>query len=108
MPSYAWLLDKPLNLADIPSRMTAMRTVGVPYTEADITKGIELAKTQAAEIAAKVQQEKGPSGLADKQVVALIAYVDRLGKDLFKTPPGARRRPISPRWPGRGQVTQTK
>jgi cytochrome c oxidase cbb3-type subunit I/II len=86
MPSYAWLLDKSLSVEDIPSRMTAMRTLGVPYTEADIRNGIELAKVQAAEIAAKIEQQKGPGGLADKQIVALIAYVDRLGRDLFKTP----------------------
>ena len=64
-----------------------MRTVGVPYTEADIAKRHRGGQAQATAIAAKVQQEKGPPGLADKQVVALIAYVDRLGKDLFKTPP---------------------
>ncbi len=93
MPSYPWLLDKPLNLADIPSRMTAMRTLGVPYTEADVNDGVEHARTQAAAIAAKIEQEKGPAGLADKQVVALIAYVDRLGKDLFKTPPSSADQP---------------
>ncbi len=87
MPSYAWLLDKPLNFGDIPARMQAMRTLGVPYTEGDVQSGVEQAKTQAAGIAAKIEQEKGPPGLADKQVVALIAYVDRLGKDLFKPPP---------------------
>jgi cytochrome c oxidase cbb3-type subunit I/II len=59
----------------------------VPYSQTHIGSGVEQAKTQAAQIAAKIEQEKGPGGLADKQVVALIAYVDRLGKDLFKTPP---------------------
>jgi cytochrome c oxidase cbb3-type subunit I/II len=87
MPGYPWLLTKPLNFDDIPARMNAMRTLGVPYTQSHIDSGVGQAKTQAAEIAAKIEQEKGPGGLADKQVVALIAYVDRLGRDLFKTPP---------------------
>jgi cytochrome c oxidase cbb3-type subunit I/II len=87
MPSYAWLLEKPLNFDDIPARMKAMRILGVPYTQNHVDTGVQQAKTQAAEIAAKIEQDKGPGGLADKQVVALIAYVDRLGKDLFQTPP---------------------
>ena len=88
MPAYPWLLTKPLNFDDIPARMNAMRMLGVPYSQTHIGSGVEQAKTQAAQIAAKIEQEKGPGGLADKQVVALIAYVDRLGKDLFKTPRG--------------------
>lgn len=89
MPAYAALLTKAMNFDDIPPRMTAMRMLGVPYTEADIQNGVDAARTQAAAIAAKIEQEKGPAGLAEKQVVALIAYVDRLGRDLFKTPPAA-------------------
>ena len=34
-------------------------------------------------MAAKIEQDQGPPGLEDKQVVALIAYLDRLGVDLF-------------------------
>ena len=89
MPSYPALLTQPLSFGDIPSRMKAMRTLGVPYSQEQIDGGIEQAQRQAAEIAAKIEQDNGPKGLADKRVVALIAYVDRLGRDLFKTPPAA-------------------
>ena len=61
--------------------------MGVPYTQDDIARCDRAAKTQAAEIAAKVVGGGGPKNLEDKQVIALVAYLDRLGKDLFATPP---------------------
>jgi cytochrome c oxidase cbb3-type subunit I/II len=87
MPNYAWLLESPLDFELIPGRMTAMKRLGVPYTDPDIKEGIEKAREQAAEIAGNIEKEKGPAGLADKKVVALVAYLDRLGKDLFEPPP---------------------
>ena len=44
-------------------------------------------RNQAREIATKIAAGQGTTGLEDKQVVALIAYLDRLGRDLFATPP---------------------
>jgi cytochrome c oxidase cbb3-type subunit I/II len=84
MPPYPWLL-KPgkLNLGVIPARMEAMRTLGVPYTDDDINNAVQTASAQANEIAKKIEEDEGPPGLQDAEVVALIAYLDRLGKDLF-------------------------
>ncbi len=87
MPSYPWLLTQPLDFASIPPHMTAMQRLGVPYTEEDIETGIVSAHQQAQEFANKIAQDKGPAGLEDKAVIALIAYVDRLGRDLFASPP---------------------
>lgn len=36
MPSYPWLENTPVAAADIEAKMRALRTVGVPYTDADI------------------------------------------------------------------------
>jgi hypothetical protein len=47
-----------------------------------------LARVQADEIAAKVVAENGPAGLGERKVVALVAYLMRLGTDLDK-PVGA-------------------
>jgi cytochrome c oxidase cbb3-type subunit I/II len=87
MPEYPWLEKSQLKFDVIPSRMAAMRTLGVPYSDEDIERAVETAQAQARQIAEKVKQDKGPAGLEDKKVVALIAYLDRLGKDLFATPP---------------------
>jgi cytochrome c oxidase cbb3-type subunit I/II len=89
MPQYVWLLKSHTEFDKIPGRMQAMQTLGVPYTEVDIDQGADLAREQATAIADKIKQEKGPAELADKEVVALIAYLDRLGTDLFATPPAA-------------------
>jgi len=86
MPAYPWLLTKPLDFDSIPSRMKAMQTVGVPYTDEEIAGAVEAARAQAQEVADQIEGTEGTSGLADKQVVALIAYIDRLGTDLFATP----------------------
>jgi cytochrome c oxidase cbb3-type subunit I/II len=87
MPPYPWLLKRPLDFDVIPTRMRAMKTLGVPYTDDDIEGAIEAAKQQASDIAGKIEEDKGPKDLEDKAVIALIAYVDRLGVDLFATPP---------------------
>ena len=43
-----------------------------------------LARKQADEIAAKVVAEAGPAGIGDRKVVALVAYLMRIGTDLDK------------------------
>ena len=60
MPAYAWLERTPLDASDLAARMSALRKVGVPYTDEDI------AGAQAA-VAGK------------NEVEALIAYLQNLG-----------------------------
>jgi cytochrome c oxidase cbb3-type subunit I/II len=89
MPPYPWLLEKPLDFEAIPSRMKAMKRVGVPYSEEEIRDAVDMARRQAEDIADKIAGNDGRTDLADKQVVALIAYLDRLGTDLFAPPAAA-------------------
>jgi cytochrome c oxidase cbb3-type subunit I/II len=86
MPSYAWMLTKDLDFAGIPARLRAQSRVGVPYDEATIAGGDQLARKQAEDMAQQIVDQKGPSGLKDKQVVALVAYLQRLGKDIYAAP----------------------
>ena len=55
--------------------------LGAPYTD-ELTRAEEMARKQAEQIAEEIVKQQGPSGLGDKQVVALIAYLQRLGVDL--------------------------
>ncbi|MFN4244365.1 MAG: cytochrome-c oxidase, cbb3-type subunit I [Tepidisphaerales bacterium] len=91
MPQYGYLERKTLDFASIPLRIRAMQTLGVPYSELDRAESIENAKKQAAEIAATIaEQAQDPSlaeSLKDKQVTAVIAYLQRLGTDLHKPAP---------------------
>jgi len=86
MPAYPWLLEKTVSFDTLPAHLRALTKVGVPYDEATIQSAPASARKQAAEIAAQIVSQKGPAGLETKQVVALVAYLQRLGTDLFATP----------------------
>jgi cytochrome c oxidase cbb3-type subunit I/II len=89
MPEYAWMLDKDIDFDGIPARLRAMKKVGVPYDDATLSSGAALARKQAALVAKEIVDQKGPAGLDTKQVVALVAYLQRLGKDLYAAPESA-------------------
>ena len=58
MPGYPWLAKTPVGGADLPARMTALRRVGVPYTDAEIagsTKSVE-GKTEEDALVAYLQE----------------------------------------------------
>jgi cytochrome c oxidase cbb3-type subunit I/II len=65
-----------------------MAMLGVPYGDA-VNTGAQLAKDQAARVASGLQQQGGPVGLQDKEMVALIAYIQRLGQDIKGAPVAA-------------------
>jgi len=81
MPSYAFLLDSKLDLSLTQQKLKVMVKLGVPYSEAQVNAGVTLAKAQAKSIADDLAKE-GVTGMEDKEVVALIAYLQRLGTDI--------------------------
>ena len=85
MPRYRQLASAPLDFAGIQSKVDAMAMLGVPYGDA-IHRAPELARAQATTLAAELETQGGPAGLADREVIALIAYLQRLGTDLHATP----------------------
>jgi cytochrome c oxidase cbb3-type subunit I/II len=86
MPTYEHLLEDELNFKQIPPRVRSAHLLGAPY-ERELTNGVEMARGQAAEIAREIEEQGGMGGLEDKKVIALIAYIQRLGTDLFAPPP---------------------
>jgi cytochrome c oxidase cbb3-type subunit I/II len=83
MPSYAFLIEHNLDTATTPLKINAMRTLGVPY-EADFAPKANAAlMKQANEIAASLKKD-GIDVPANKEIVALIAYLQRLGTDINK------------------------
>jgi cytochrome c oxidase cbb3-type subunit I/II len=85
MPPYDWLLRHDLDLSDLQSRLRALRTAGVPYTDSEIQNAVDNARAQAAGIASNVEQTGGPTGLENKEIIALVAFLQRLGTDLGKS-----------------------
>ena len=89
MPRYPWLFEDKIDFAEITNKMEAMQTLGVPYTDADIAAGADSARSQAQHIADGLQAEfkqnqllTSDEGLQpDHEILALIAYLQRLGRD---------------------------
>ncbi|NBD39393.1 MAG: cytochrome-c oxidase, cbb3-type subunit I [Verrucomicrobia bacterium] len=78
MPPYPWLMEKETDLDALPGKIAAMRTLGVPYpdwTEEDIRQSVEEQAAGIVDDLAKNFRETS----ADKQIVALIAYLQKLG-----------------------------
>jgi cytochrome c oxidase cbb3-type subunit I/II len=86
MPAYPHFLTKTLDFEQIQSRVDAMAMIGVPYGDAVRGQAPAMARAQAEEIAAEIERQGGPSGLADKQITAMVAYMQRLGMDLKQQP----------------------
>ncbi len=103
MPPYPWLLTDDLAWDTIPAHLRAQVTLGVPYGAAEQRDAIALAKQQAGAIAADIVKQGGPKGLEGKKIVALVAYLQRLGMDIKAVPlappagqPGAPTDPAKP------------
>ena len=104
MPMYTWILTNDLDVSDIQARMKALRTVGVPYSDQDIANAQAAIEQQAKAIVADLEAngvEKSPAyqmaykgkkvDLTKKEIVALIAYLQRLGTDTTRPHQTAQR-----------------
>jgi cytochrome c oxidase cbb3-type subunit I/II len=80
MPSYAWMLRNRTDYQGLSRRMKVLAQTGVPYTTEQIGNAASLAQAQAKKISDNLVSQGGPRNLEDKEVVALIAYLQRLGK----------------------------
>jgi cytochrome c oxidase cbb3-type subunit I/II len=96
MPAYPWMLTKDIDFGSIERVMSAHRNLGVPYSDEEIADGEAAAREQARAIADEIVVQGGPDGLAEKQIVALIAYLQRLGTDITKPEPVAVEEEIGP------------
>lgn len=101
MPAYKWLFDnKAMSHDDVQKKMAVMAKLGVPYTQEDIDGALASIEKQSAEIeeglkgdpkfvkAYEASKEKAKlTGekfvpMKDREIVALIAYLQRLGTDI--------------------------
>ena len=96
MPAFPWMLSTSVDFGSIEAVMRAHRAVGVPYTDEEIEGGEAAARKQAQTIADRIVVQGGPEGLADKQIVAIIAYLQRLGTDITKPEPVAVEKEVGP------------
>jgi len=80
MPPYAWLLERSIDPSDVRASVVALRKVGVPYTDADVDGVPGSLTDQGQQIVARLATA-GIQTDPDREIVALIAYLQRLGVD---------------------------
>jgi cytochrome c oxidase cbb3-type subunit I/II len=79
MPAYPWLLANPTDVGILPAKIAAQRTLGVPYpawSDQQISDGI----AQQARVIAADLKTAGAYVAPEKEIIALIAYLQQLGK----------------------------
>lgn len=87
MPRYSWLYEAKTDYNSLPKKMNVMKTLGVPYDVNAIDSAIENARTQADVIIQDLSATGSvPNEMRDREVIALIAYIQRLGVDYGSLP----------------------
>ena len=97
MPAYTWLKENDLDISNTEAKINAMRTLGVPYKKGfekiannDLSLqaneiAADIVKNQPAELLKNINVAEETKKLEKKEIVALIAYLQRLGKDAMTT-----------------------
>jgi cytochrome c oxidase cbb3-type subunit I/II len=86
MPAYPWLLSQKLDSTVAGDRMRALRKIGVPYTDEDIRNAQKSIDAQSKVVVVNLAVGSVTNAPADREIVALIAYLQRLGKDIKAAP----------------------
>jgi cytochrome c oxidase cbb3-type subunit I/II len=83
MPPYPWLLKKDLNTQYTASKIKVLQSLGTPYPDGFADKAVDDLKAQAKKIAESLEKDKiTQENLENKEIIALIAYLQRLGTDI--------------------------
>jgi cytochrome c oxidase cbb3-type subunit I/II len=85
MPAYPWLLTDNLDISTTPAKINAMRSLGVPYTSGYENEANDHLTKQAEAITLDLQKNGVPAE-PNKEIIALIAYLQRLGTDIKAKP----------------------
>ena len=81
MPSYPHLIDDDLDTTYTRAKMRALAGLGVPYSDSLIGVADEVRREQAIAIQASLESSRIKVS-SNKEIVALIAYMQRLGQDI--------------------------
>ncbi|MBN8550621.1 MAG: cytochrome-c oxidase, cbb3-type subunit I [Deltaproteobacteria bacterium] len=83
MPAYPWLYDTKLDTKNTAKKLSVLKSLGTPYSDEQIAGATELLKEQAHSIAQDLAAQNVPNSeeLERREIIAMIAYLQRLGKD---------------------------
>jgi cytochrome c oxidase cbb3-type subunit I/II len=85
MPSYPWMTTNELDVNDLPAKIRTLQKLGVPYPEGFDQQATADYEKQAAKVVANLK-EAGVEVAPNTEIVALIAYLQRLGTDIKQQP----------------------
>jgi len=91
MPAYPWLIDDDLDTGTTERKISVMQYFGAPYPEGFAEIANEALMKQAQQISDNLAQS-GIECEPNKEIIALIAYLQRLGVDIYKTDGGTASR----------------
>ena len=87
MPPYPWLIEDDLSTKYTAAKIKVLQSLNTPYPEGYADQAVEDLKEQAREVAAQLRSEGvEQDDLESKEIVALIAYLQRLGTDIKPEP----------------------
>lgn len=81
MPAYQWLFENEIDTAITPAKIRAMQTLGVPYEEGYDAKANADLMAQAEKVKGNLAKDN-IQVKSNKEIVALIAYLQRIGTDI--------------------------
>ena len=84
MPPYPWLLSQDLDVGSTPAKIRAMQSLGVPYPTGYDERAVADLRLQAEAVATDITKAGAPAD-PQKEIIALIAYLQRLGTDIKGT-----------------------
>ncbi|MBT4792792.1 MAG: cytochrome-c oxidase, cbb3-type subunit I [Halobacteriovoraceae bacterium] len=84
MPVYTWLEKDDTEYNILPKKLRVMQALGVPYTDEEVRNSISHAKAQAEAITRGMADAGVSMKVKDKQLIAMIAYLQRMGTDLTR------------------------
>ena len=87
MPPYAWLLERKLDVSQLPDKIRTLQLLGTPYPTGYDKRAAADLRAQARDIADNLRESgvEDPE-LEEKEIVAIIAYLQRLGTDIKPKP----------------------
>lgn len=84
MPPYPWLLENDIDTASTAAKIKAMQKLGVPYPEGYAAIANDDLRKQAQIITEDLKASKIKAD-SNKEIIAMIAYLQRLGTDIKKS-----------------------
>jgi cytochrome c oxidase cbb3-type subunit I/II len=87
MPPYPWLITDDLDISTTADKINVLRMLGTPYEEGYEEIANDDLMAQAKQVAKRLRADGiEQENLETKEIVAIIAYLQRLGTDIKPQP----------------------